>query len=796
MNATKSSLIPFNLSNDKLEDDNFVKSNNDVNEQKEFFVEGFEDSKAVITEEDLKSLPKTKSDKEEEENIEKFENNNEESQESIESFSNMNFSCPVTIGGKFCFAYTSASGNTSNCGRYGCRVANLGDTYLTMGHGGKYPQEFMPFYGNNNGNILTYGQPFYFYALNRGTYLHANNEILSSRYTYNHCWRYCKFSYFGCWDWGRRCRTKTAWRGGTIFYMLPAPGSGKKLGDFVNYNDKVIISNSKNINARSYTITSNRRLVLSNTKTAFYIRRPKGYACQVQVPRMIYNGDYKIKKITVRCDDGFSMYLGGKEYVGSKYPNSIWTKTVSWNDVPCNPKGFNIGFRCYNLGGPGSFMACIELYNGSVIFTDETWRAAVAPITNEEFFLNNTNNYYFGRSWIAPNVIGYNQRGLMRWNGKKIDSWNNSHVDSKFSPLAKAIWAGSCTASGVVYFSKTIGEPPRSARCSHSLTFGQALCYMEGNPDVRDYIYTALKSVKYVYNGTYMTWDQHENEAKKQGGNLASITSAEENNYIRDKFLKKSPTDWGFWIGAIRIGNNSYGRDANTWKWSDNSKWNYENFLKNWHEPNNNRENRAHMWKLRVYGSWNDLPGNNRMPGVYKIPDKNKKININDAVRLAQEHWKWYGCTTRENRSYKCAKPPENIGNFGYKGCYNNNFEQKLLPNYRGIVTSLGSCSNLAEKNREMLFGVTNGDQCYTSNNLKEATKNGTATECSTMGKRFAYQLYERKTPYTPLNPKMSEKNFSEKFENFDDKNMKNNKNVYIILLIIILLILYFYFSK
>ena len=28
MNANQSSLIPFNLSNDKLEDDNFVKSNN------------------------------------------------------------------------------------------------------------------------------------------------------------------------------------------------------------------------------------------------------------------------------------------------------------------------------------------------------------------------------------------------------------------------------------------------------------------------------------------------------------------------------------------------------------------------------------------------------------------------------------------------------------------------------------------------------------------------------------------------------------------------------------------------
>jgi hypothetical protein len=754
MNANQSSLIPFNLTNDKLEDDNFVKSNNtNANEQKEFFIEGFEDANLIENYE---------SDSNDEESKEE----SQESQESIESFSNMNFKCPVVIGDKFSFAYTSATGNTSNCGTYGCRVAKLSEDHITMEHGGKYPQQFIIVFGGKYGNILSYGESFWLFHATKRNYLSNTSEGIQPQNIRGGSW---------------------------VFYFLPAPDSGKKIGDVVHFNDKVIISNSKDINSKSYSFNSNRRLILSNEKTAFYLRRPKGSPCKVQVAKMIYNGDYRIKKITVRCDDKFDMWIGGKKYSGSG-----WRSIFRFYNVPCNPKGFNIGFKCYNGGGPGCLIACIELHNGSVIFTDETWKAANTPITNEEFFLKNTNNYYFGKSWISPNVIGYNRNDNLKWNGRLIKWRDRYFVDKRFSPMAKWIWAGSCFKKGYTYFSKTIGESPRSARCRENLTFGQALCYMEGNPIVREYVETALSPNKYIYNKKYMSWYDHETEAKKRGGHLVCINSAEENNYIRDTYLKKSPTYWGVWIGAIRFGNSSYSSSSNTWKWSDGSSWKYHNFCRSGgrcYEPNSKHENRAHMWKHGIYGSWNDIRGYVRMPGVYKLPDRSKKININDAVRVAQEHWKLYGCTTRMNLDYKCAKPPETIGNFGYKGCYNNNFQQTLLPNNRGTVTSLGACHDLAEKNREMLYGVTNGDQCYTSNNLKEATKNGIATYCPTMGKRYAYQLYQRKKPYNPSLAKISEKNFSDKIEHFDN-NMKNNKSIYIILIIVLLVILYYYFSN
>ena len=138
MNANNSSLIPFNLSNEKLEDDNFVKRNNDSNE-KEFFIEGFNNAKLI---ENYESDSDSDSDNEEKEENQESEENGD----TIESFSNPLTKCPLTFGSKFSFAYTSASGNTSNCGRYGCRVAKVDSLYhgspANFSHGGKHPQTF------------------------------------------------------------------------------------------------------------------------------------------------------------------------------------------------------------------------------------------------------------------------------------------------------------------------------------------------------------------------------------------------------------------------------------------------------------------------------------------------------------------------------------------------------------------------------------------------------------------------------------------------------------------------------
>ena len=176
MNANQSSLIPFNLSNEKLEDDNFVKNNNDSNE-KEFFIEGFEDAKLI---ENYES--DSDSDNEEkEENQESDENG-----DTIESFSNPLTKCPLTFGSKFSFAYTSASGNTSNCGMYGCRVAKVDGLYYgspgNLGHGGKHPQTFQIVHGDKSGNVLVYGESFYLLNNNQNNYMNASTHMNGDKY--------------------------------------------------------------------------------------------------------------------------------------------------------------------------------------------------------------------------------------------------------------------------------------------------------------------------------------------------------------------------------------------------------------------------------------------------------------------------------------------------------------------------------------------------------------------------------------------------------------------------------------
>ena len=242
------------------------------------------------------------------------------------------------------------------------------------------------------------------------------------------------------------------------------------------------------------------------------------------------------------------------------------------------------------------------------------------------------------------------------------------------------------------------------------------------------------------------------------------------------------------WIGALRISDaNKYGRGKDTWKWLDGTEWNWTNFQPG--EPNNwgNGEGGLHTyWN----GNWNDISVDRRLPGIYKI--YNKSIDMNKAVSVAQKHWKMYGCTVRENKTYACAKPPNTVGNFKYEGCYNDNYHTRAVPNYGGVVKNLGECSKIAEKKREAVFGVKDGYNCYTSNDLINAKKYDTATGCSTMGKKLGYQIYNRHPPYPPINKNLTKNDFSNSIEHFENEYKFNNK--YSLLIIIILLIILIYY--
>jgi hypothetical protein len=158
--------------------------------------------------------------------------------------------------------------------------------------------------------------------------------------------------------------------------------------------------------------------------------------------------------------------------------------------------------------------------------------------------------------------------------------------------------------------------------------------YKEENSKYKKYINESQYSQYNIeYNPVMMTLYEHENEAIKKGGHLISIHNTFELNEIKKYWDKNC------WIGAKRVysyNSDDKGTDKNTWKWMDNSEWNYHNFSS---KSPNNYKNRQNGIKLQDDGTWNDWTETHKLGGIYKIPKKavnnqlnncNKKINIID----------------------------------------------------------------------------------------------------------------------------------------------------------------------
>ena len=109
-----------------------------------------------------------------------------------------------------------------------------------------------------------------------------------------------------------------------------------------------------------------------------------------------------------------------------------------------------------------------------------------------------------------------------------------------------------------------------------------------------------LPQSRYKFIPEEMTWNEHDHSAMSMGGQLASITNAEENEQVTTISGGKT-----VWIGGMRKGRGN-GPGAEHWYWSDGRPWGYTN----WHpgEPNSSdgRENRVHLG-LQAPGTWNDV---------------------------------------------------------------------------------------------------------------------------------------------------------------------------------------------
>ncbi|KAM9750928.1 galactose-specific lectin nattectin-like [Menidia menidia] len=112
--------------------------------------------------------------------------------------------------------------------------------------------------------------------------------------------------------------------------------------------------------------------------------------------------------------------------------------------------------------------------------------------------------------------------------------------------------------------------------------------------------WTQFGSRCFIFHYTSKTWIDAENHCLSIGGNLASIHSAEENNFLSDLILRVTGRRHVTWIG---------GSDAvaeKTWLWSDGSQADYFNWFK---EQPNNYGGKEHCLEIYLGGTfWNDRP--------------------------------------------------------------------------------------------------------------------------------------------------------------------------------------------
>ena len=125
--------------------------------------------------------------------------------------------------------------------------------------------------------------------------------------------------------------------------------------------------------------------------------------------------------------------------------------------------------------------------------------------------------------------------------------------------------------------------------------------------------YSSDSDRNFVFAPEELTWNEHNEHARASGGQLASVTNAEENEQVT-----RIAGGNAVWIGGIRKGGGN-GPGADHWYWSDGRPWTYTNW--NPGEPNNSGggENRVHLG-LQAPGTWNDVGEGWRGAAVYELP--------------------------------------------------------------------------------------------------------------------------------------------------------------------------------
>ncbi len=139
----------------------------------------------------------------------------------------------------------------------------------------------------------------------------------------------------------------------------------------------------------------------------------------------------------------------------------------------------------------------------------------------------------------------------------------------------------------------------RTIRIVCSLTMCTALAGCGSSTTER--IRADFNGHEYKFIDEDMTWKDARSACVALGGHLATITSAEEEDFIESQFGSLCKNG-GPWIGAYS--NGAYGGDKDDWRWVTGEEWSYSNWEEG--EPNNTS---GSEWfaSLRASMTWNDL---------------------------------------------------------------------------------------------------------------------------------------------------------------------------------------------
>tara|TARA_B100001175_G_scaffold317786_1_gene336432 strand:+ start:4129 stop:6501 length:2373 start_codon:yes stop_codon:yes gene_type:complete len=117
----------------------------------------------------------------------------------------------------------------------------------------------------------------------------------------------------------------------------------------------------------------------------------------------------------------------------------------------------------------------------------------------------------------------------------------------------------------------------------------------------------------FTVNMQIASWEEHKDIAKQQGKTLACIANSGENDAAYNAMLDALGEEVSAWMGGIRI-RPGRGSGKSSWKWIDETPWNYTNWGGG--EPNDCCRGEPYLM-MRGDGRWNDLFAH-RLPAIYQ----------------------------------------------------------------------------------------------------------------------------------------------------------------------------------